>query len=51
MESKTTKQSYETPTVADLGNIIEQTEGSPVFNAIPEDDPTGAKPYRLQMAL
>jgi hypothetical protein len=51
MESKTPKQSYETPTVADLGSIVEQTEGSPVFDEILELDPTSPNPYRIKMAL
>jgi hypothetical protein len=51
MESKTTKQSYEAPTVLDLGSLVEQTQGSPLFNAIQELDITGVKPYRPEMEL
>ncbi len=51
MESKTTKQSYEAPTVVDLGSLVEQTQGSPLFNAIQELDITGVKPYRPEMEL
>jgi hypothetical protein len=51
MESTITKQSYETPTVVNLGSLVEETQGSPLFNAVEELDITGVRPYRPEMDL